>query len=147
MQELNDISNKAEGLFRNGFCCSEAVFLAIAEALNLKSELIPKIATGFCGGIARTSNICGAVTGAVMGISLITGRNSPDESREKNHQLVRDLMSKFEAQFGSLMCSKLIGCRLDTPEGYKEFIDKNLREKCIDFVSFAAITAVKLIMS
>ncbi len=39
-------ASKAE----EGWLCSEAVLQALAEALNVSSELIPRIATGFAAG-------------------------------------------------------------------------------------------------
>ena len=48
-------------LFHGGFCCSESVLLALTERLGLQSELVPRIATGFCGGMAHAGSVCGAV--------------------------------------------------------------------------------------
>ena len=50
-------ASKAE----EGWLCSEAVLQALAEALNVSSELIPRIATGFAAGIGRSGEVCGAV--------------------------------------------------------------------------------------
>ena len=66
-------------LFQSGFFCAESVLLAIAESQGIQSDLIPRIATGFCSGISRTGGMCGAVSGAIMGIGLVAGRNSPAE--------------------------------------------------------------------
>ncbi len=72
-------------LFRSGFFCAESVLLAIAESQGIQSDLIPRIATGFCSGVSRTSGMCGAVSGAIMGINLVAGRNSPAESLEASY--------------------------------------------------------------
>lgn len=56
---------------------------AVAEEKGIQSDLIPKIATVFCSGIARTSSQCGALSGAIIGINLLTGRNSTEESVKK----------------------------------------------------------------
>lgn len=145
----NEIAALAAALFSQGLCCSESVLAAVAESYGLKSELIPRIATGFCGGIARTGNVCGAVTGAVMAISLLTGRNKPSDSRELNHKLIQEIVREFEVRFGTVLCRELIGCRLDTPEGHRHFVEQNLRAKCAVFTREAArmaaeaLTAVK----
>jgi len=47
---------------------------------------------------------------------------------------VRQFLAGCEAKFGSTNCEKLIGCRLDTPEGHQFFQDHNLRERCTGFV-------------
>jgi C_GCAxxG_C_C family probable redox protein len=134
-------------LFEQGFCCAESVLQAIAESRDIHSELIPRIATGLCGGISRTGGICGAVGGGVLAISMITGRSSADASREENHRLIRAFLSEFEAQFGSTNCEKLMGCRLDTPEGRQFFKENNLREKCRIFTREAAKMAASAIHS
>ncbi len=141
----NQVAERAVELFNQGLCCSESVLQAVAESCGIRSELIPKIATGFCGGIARTGNMCGAVTGAVMAVSLLTGRNSPTEPRELNHKLIQQLVRDFEARFGTTMCRDLIGCRLDTPEGHRYFVEHSLRTKCAVFTREAARMAAEVL--
>jgi len=46
-------------LFDSGFWCAESVLLAVAESKGIKSDIIPKIATGFCAGISRTNQRTG----------------------------------------------------------------------------------------
>ncbi len=69
----------AESLAEQGFLCSEAVFKALAESQNIKSKFIPKIATGFAAGVGRSGELCGAITGAILGLGLKYGRNKPDD--------------------------------------------------------------------
>jgi C_GCAxxG_C_C family probable redox protein len=110
-------SQRSLELFRSGFFCAESVLLAIAESQGIQSDLIPKIATGFCSGISRTGGMCGAVSGAIMGINLVAGRSSPSESIEPSYDLTRKLISHFERQYGSVNCRQLIGCDLATEAG------------------------------
>jgi C_GCAxxG_C_C family probable redox protein len=134
----DQVAQRSGELFNQGLCCAESVLQAVAESRGIQSELIPKIATGLCAGIARSGDICGAVSGGVLAISLITGRGNAQESREENNRLVRAFLSECEAKFGSTNCKKLIGCRLDTPEGQQFFQEHNLREKCAGFTCEAA---------
>ena len=53
------VAQRSEALFQQGFCCAESVLQAIAESRGIQSELIPRIATGLCGGIAKTGGVCG----------------------------------------------------------------------------------------
>ena len=48
------VAQRSEELFQQGFCCAESVLQAIAESRGIKSELIPKIATGLCGAAMGT---------------------------------------------------------------------------------------------
>jgi len=84
---MNDTVNKSKELFDFGFGCAEAVLMAVAEYKNIQSELIPKIATGLCGGVSKTNGMCGAVSGGVLAISMIYGRNKMEDSRDvKNYK-------------------------------------------------------------
>jgi len=132
-------------LFEQGLCCAESVLQAVAESRDIHSDLIPRLATGLCAGISRTGGICGAASGGVLAISMITGRSNASASREENYRLVREFLSEFETKFGSTNCEKLIGCRLDTPEGQQFFKEHNLRQKCIGFTREAARMASVLL--
>jgi C_GCAxxG_C_C family probable redox protein len=141
----DQVAQRSGELFDQGLCCAESVLQAFAESCGIRSEFIPKIATGMCAGIARTGGICGAVSGGVLAIGMITGRGNAQESREENHRIVRLFLDECVAKFGSMNCEKLIGCRLDTPEGRQFFKDHNLREKCGVFTREAARMASRLI--
>jgi C_GCAxxG_C_C family probable redox protein len=132
-------------LFKSGFFCAESVLLAIAESQGIQSDLIPRIATGFCSGISRTGGMCGAVSGAIMGIGLVTGRNSPTESLEVSYVLTQKLISRFEGQYGSVNCRQLIGCDLATEAGQRHFMENNLMECCLQCAADATSMAVSLI--
>ncbi|MGA2747447.1 MAG: C-GCAxxG-C-C family protein [Verrucomicrobiota bacterium] len=144
-QSTDQTAHRCAELFEQGYCCSESVLQAVAESRGIQSKLIPGIATGLCGGIARSGGICGAVSGGVLAISMITGRSSPKASREENQRLVRTFLNQCEAQFSSTNCEQLIGCRLDTPEGQRFFSEHHLREKCAGFAREAARMAARLL--
>ena len=138
-------SQRSLELFRSGFFCAESVLLAIAESQGIQSDLIPRIATGFCSGISRTGGICGAVSGAIMGINLVAGRNSPAESIEFSYTLTRKMISHFESQYGSVNCRQLIGCDLATEAGQRYFMENNLMEQCLQYAADATSMAISLI--
>jgi C_GCAxxG_C_C family probable redox protein len=133
-------------LFKSGFFCAESVLQAIAESQGIHSDLIPRIATGFCSGISRTGGICGAVSGAMMGINLVAGRNSPAESIELSYALTQKLISRFEKQYGSVNCRQLIGCDLATEAGQRYFMENNLMERCLQYAEEATSLAVSLMV-
>ncbi len=60
----DQVALRCEELFRQGLFCAESVLQAVAESQNIENDLIPRIATGFCSGVARTSCLCGAASGA-----------------------------------------------------------------------------------
>ncbi len=130
------IPDKAASRFLSGFNCAESILLTLLEHQGVRSPLVPKIATPFGGGIARSASICGCVTGAIMGIGAKYGRMQSSEDREKAYSAAASFMNAFEKRFGSLICYDLIGCDFRTSEGRKRFED--LKEsRCANFVKGA----------
>ncbi|MCD6156167.1 MAG: C_GCAxxG_C_C family protein [Candidatus Atribacteria bacterium] len=124
---------KSAGDFHNlGFNCCESVLLGASEFLGVKSELIPKIATGFGGGIGHTGRICGAVTGAVMALGIKYGRTSSQDkhTRDQLYLKTENFLKDVEKELGSLNCIDLIGVALNTEEGLREYRERNLKNKC-----------------
>jgi C_GCAxxG_C_C family probable redox protein len=143
---MNDQAPKrSRELFGTGYYCAESVLMAIAESLGIQSDLIPRIATGFCSGMARTGEQCGAVSGAMMGINLATGRRSATESVDRNYALIQELMKRFEEQFGATNCRVLLGCDLGTTEGQQTFSANQLIEHCFDYAEGATRIALSLL--
>ena len=54
----------------DGFLCVEAVLKALSDVKGVESDIIPSIASGLGAGVARTGQICGAVSGAILGLGL-----------------------------------------------------------------------------
>jgi C_GCAxxG_C_C family probable redox protein len=107
--------------------------LAVAESHGIESDLLPKIATGFCSGLARTGGPCGALNGGILGLNLLTGRSEPGAPVDRNYALVRALMDQFEDKFGSTHCMKLAGVDLGTAEGQAKFREKNQIVNCLNY--------------
>lgn len=124
--------------FDKGFFCAESVLKVIAEQQGISSKLIPMIATGLCSGMARTSGMCGALSGGIIALSMVYGRKSIDESVENNYVVVQKLISNFKKEFGSTNCQELLGCDIGTPEGQKTFSSKKLALHCREYTGKAA---------
>ena len=113
--------------FSSGFNCSQAVLSSYSEQLGLDCEKAFKVATGFGGGM-RTSDTCGAVTGAFMALGLKYGNVTAEdqENKTKTYEKVVEFTNRFKALNGSVMCRDLLGCDISTPKGSKEAQDKGL---------------------
>jgi len=142
---IDKTARRSGELFNSGYRCAESVLLSVAESKGIQSELIPRIATGFCAGIARTCGICGAVSGSIMAINLFYGRNLPDEPVEKTYIPVQRLTEMFKNKFGSTNCRELTGVDLGTEEGRKTFFSTNLRDQCKNFTEEATRMAMSII--
>lgn len=144
-EEDSAIADKARGYFDQGFFCAESVLSAVAEHLEIKSPLIPGIATGFCNGVASTWGTCGSISGGVLAINMVLGRNAGGAPVTRNYQAVRELIREFQCRHGSTQCSELIACDLDTKEGRKIYRNNHLRQQCRQYVGTAAAITLKLI--
>ncbi len=125
---------RAASHFKSGFMCAESIFLAIAEHYQIESDLIPKLATGFCSGLAQTRTLCGAVSGGILGINLITGRNASDNYPEQNYQFIQDYLGKFKEIFGAIDCADLLGCNLNEEVCARKFHEEKMIEHCYKYV-------------
>ena len=140
-----NIRKSAEDSFTSGLYCAESVVLALAKAQGIESDLLPKVATAFCGGMSRTCGTCGALTGAMMGISLALGRSKADESVAPSYAATQKLIREFEQEFGARECHVLLGCDLGTPEGQEMFREEGLSAQCTKFTGKAAEIAARII--
>jgi C_GCAxxG_C_C family probable redox protein len=113
--------------------------LAVAEKHNIQSNLIPGIASGFCGGMSRTDGLCGALVGGIMALGILHGRRSSENSPQKIYGLTERLVQDFEKSLGSRKCSGILGCDISTLEGEAEFKAKNLiKTVCLNATAKAA---------
>ena len=131
-----------------GFLCSESVLLALSQTLGVKSEIIPKIATGFGAGIGRLGEVCGAVSGAIMGLGLKFGRNTVQVSAPETgqYEFGTTMANLFIARFGHLRCRDLIGLNLAVEadrQAYKEL--KLWETRCRDIVRISTGLAYDLL--
>jgi cysteine synthase len=94
--------------FRNGLYCSEALLKAFNEVYELGlPESALRIATGFGAGLGESGCSCGAVTGAVMALSLVAGRLRSLESEQLAFQATRRLHDEFRAKHKAICCRVL----------------------------------------
>ncbi|MEM3615489.1 MAG: C-GCAxxG-C-C family protein [Candidatus Methanomethylicia archaeon] len=138
----------ASNYMKNGYACAESVLLAVTEKIGLKNEIIPKIATGFCAGIGRIGDICGAISGGIMCIGIRYGRNKPNENEayEKCMEKARELILRFHEKYGEIHCEKLIGLRLLDQRDREKYRMENFKEKyCSGIVEDVAKIVMEII--
>ena len=129
---------KALGYVDEGFLCVEAVFKTMADVYGIESDLIPKVASGLAAGVGRTSNICGGVSGAILGLGLWYGRNEPVEGERKPYWYSRKFIDEWEKSHSSVNCTELLGVDLDKPDDMAVFESEGMWEKkCKRYISEA----------
>lgn len=104
------MAEKAGTLFLQGYNCSQAVFGAFAEQLNLPQQTALKLAAPFGGGIGRLREVCGACSGMLMVLGLAKGYETPETGKIKaaHYETVRALCHEFEIENGSIICREML---------------------------------------
>ena len=114
--------------------------MSFKEYLGIKDSILPKLATGFGGGIGRKGSLCGAFTGSIMAIGMKMGRTDPNdkEGAAKVYSKCREFWSQFEKEFGSNLCYDIIGVHLDNEEERQKWLASGGTEKCSKVVEKTA---------
>jgi C_GCAxxG_C_C family probable redox protein len=108
--------------------CAQSVVSVYCEEFGLDRNLGLKMAMGFGGGMARSGNTCGAVTGAymILGLSQRINENNARESLERTYKLIHEFNREFKAIHGTILCKELIKYDLSNPEQHAEARDKRI---------------------
>ena len=101
---LEERVEKACDLFRQGYNCSQSVFLAYHDLLGVESTLAATISGPLGGGMGRLREVCGAVSG----MSLIAGFLAPcpdpavRQAKAATYALVQEFAERFRAENGAI---------------------------------------------
>jgi C_GCAxxG_C_C family probable redox protein len=120
--------------------CAESTSKAVSDHFNVGRCGFPRAATPFGGGIARGGGPCGAVTGTLLGIGLLYGREAGGDHHhlDRVYAMVHEFQNEFHRRFGSTMCRELLHCDISTNAGRIQAKKSKLFEKrCPDFVAGA----------
>lgn len=88
---------------KDGYNCSEAILKAVNEEKNLKIPVA--MATPFGSGMG-VGGPCGAVTGAVMVLGSIYGREDSTVKSESGKH-ARTLIKELKEKYGTIDCKAL----------------------------------------
>ncbi len=120
--------------YSSGYSCAEASLMAICETLGIESDLIPKIATPFAGGICGGQSICGAVTGSFMAIGVIMGRSEAGASRELCYKVCMALKDHVDKTYSTTTCRTLTGYDMSDNSINSDFRKSVSKSICIPIV-------------
>lgn len=103
---------KAKDLFSSGYNCSQSVVLAYGDVLGFDADTLELFSAPFGGGIGRLREVCGAVSGMMMVISLSVKKNTLDKTQKMElYALEQEAAAKFKEQAGSIVCRELMETR------------------------------------
>ena len=105
-----DHGRKAAELFLEGYNCAQAVAVAFCDVTGLTEAQAAKMASAFGGGMGRMREVCGAVSGMMMVLSLLYGYDTPgdDKSKKELYTRVQALAGKFREENGSIICREIL---------------------------------------
>ena len=102
---------QAKALFLQGYNCAQAVLCAFADELGLDEKTARTISACFGGGLARQREVCGAVSGMCMALSVKCAPSDPNDHAAKAafYARVQELCRRFKQENGSIICRELLG--------------------------------------
>ena len=114
--------------------------MSFKEYLGIQDSVIPKLATGFGGGIGRKGSLCGAFTGSIMAIGMKMGRTDPNDRKAvaKVYGKCQEFWNQFEREFGSNICYNIIGLHLENEQERQRWLTSGGKEKCANIVEKTA---------
>lgn len=135
-------SELAMAYFKEGYNCSQSVFMAFCDEYDMDMEMALKISSSFGGGMGRLREVCGTVTGMFMVAGMLYGyTDSKDNvSKTEHYKRIQYLAKEFEEKNHSIICRELLGLgagkdnpvpELRTAEYYK-------KRPCVELVGMAA---------
>ena len=137
--------------------CPQCTVAGIFEALEIENDDVFKAATGFADGVGLTGDgHCGALSGGVMAISYLFGREGKD-SGDMMKQVPALILSKklhdqFTQKYGTCRCAdiqtKFVGrfFNLYDPKEMEAAYKAGIVDKCSTLVGEVARMATKIIL-
>ena len=118
----------------------------MCQDFEIESEIIPRIASCFGGGIGNTGAVCGAVAGAVMAIGLTKERGDTIEDWLRISAVAQEFRRRFEAEMKTINCRELTGADLSTEEGIQQYMSSDTPQTvCFPAVGVAYRLVVDLL--
>lgn len=97
--------------FLNGLNCAQAVMCAFCKETGFDEKTALAVSACFGGGLGRQREVCGAVSGMCMVLSLLYAPKDPSNQAEKAtfYTRVQEVCNRFKKENGSIICRELLG--------------------------------------
>ena len=149
---LDELDEKVAKYLVISMNCAQTSFVTLQEQFELDDGAVLKALTSF-PGIALRGETCGAVTGSLMAMGLVFGREKLDDQEGYRASLssARMFCHRFEAELGSTMCGDIVesesGKRYDLvdPDQFAEWQAVGGPDKCLSVVREAVRIAAEII--
>ena len=132
----------ADARHSKGFNCAQSVLAAFADRVGVPEQELMSLAGGFGAG-AGTGELCGAVTGALMVLGLLTpvDLNEPVASKKRTLELSKEFQKRFGEKFDALRCKELLQKKFAPDERTPAARELGITGHC----SIMIVTAVEIL--
>lgn len=135
MRTVEDGVAFAAKCWAEGYNCAESTLRGVCFAREVPlTDSAKRMATPFGGGIGRSEDLCGALTGGVLGIGATLGRLTLADDKLKSYESAKRFYDAFRERFGAVKCCDLNKGDFKSPEH---------RERCGEFVREATRLALE----
>ena len=104
-----DRFEQAAQYHHQGFNCCQSILAAYTDLTGLTQQASFDLGGGFGAG-AQTGELCGAITGAVLTLGMLTpvDPEEPVASKRRTGALAKEFQKRFREKFGELRCRPLL---------------------------------------
>ena len=149
------LDQKVNQYMQRSHHCAQSSFMALKEQFGLEGDQVFKALTPL-PGIAERGETCGAITGPLMAMGLIYGRDIQQmedwDTYQESLVPAGRFCDRFEDEFGTTLChevqeTKFGRCyRLTDPDELQDFQNAGATEKCSAVVRSAVRMAAEIIL-
>ena len=147
------LDQKVDHYMKLSHNCAQSSFLALSEQFGLENSDMVKALTPL-PGIAERGETCGAVTGALLAMGLVFGRENLSDWQAYRDSLVptNAFCDRFVQEMGSTMCGDIVeskfGRRMDlrNEDDLQQFQESDATHKCSKVVQTAVRIAADIIL-
>lgn len=103
---LEERINRARQLHKEGYNCSQCVFMVFDDVHEMDLDIATRVSSGFGGGVGGQRQVCGAVSGMTMVLGMT--KFSQPTDKPSLYKTVQDYSSEFKELNGSIVCGELL---------------------------------------
>jgi C_GCAxxG_C_C family probable redox protein len=106
VEKAADLAFKYEATYLG---CSQTTVAALIEAFGIGGPDLLRASTCMAGGVALRGNVCGVLTGGLMMIGYLVGRDDLQmfDQYQRAIDLGKVLYQRFEDKFGTVTCPEI----------------------------------------
>ena len=108
---MENHSQRAARLFREGYNCAQSVFVAYCDRTGLDEQTALRLSASFGGGMGRLREVCGAMSGALMVLGMLRAPLDPNDRAAKasHYERVQEFARRLHERHGTYICRELLG--------------------------------------